>query len=180
MTKVKNILIFIAAITIAGGSGFALQKYLNQKQVQTNPMIGQQRVEFAAADLTGKFRNIKEWDGKIIFLNFWAPWCPPCKKEIPAFIELQKTYGEQGLQFIGAAIDNPESVMAYAKQVAVNYPLLMVENDGIGLGKRYGNGIGVLPYTVVINRDGGVTHTIRGELSKKRAKEILEELGIKL
>ena len=70
--------------------------------------------------------------------------------------------------------------MEYAKQVAVNYPLLMVENEGIGLGKRYGNGIGALPYTVVINRDGDVTHTIRGELSKKRAKEILDELGIKL
>ena len=176
----KNILIFIVAMTIAGGSGFALHKYMNQKQMQNNPMIGQQRVEFAAADLTGKFRNIKEWDGKIIFLNFWATWCPPCKKEIPAFIELQKTYGEQGFQIIGAAIDNPESVMEYAKQVAVNYPLLMVENEGIGLGKRYGNGIGALPYTVVINRDGDVTHTIRGELSKKRAKEILGKLGIKL
>ena len=56
----------------------------------------------------------------------------------------------------------------------------MVENEGIGLGKRYGNGIGALPYTAVINRDGDVTHTIRGELSKKRAKEIMDELGIKL
>ena len=180
MNKIKNTLIFIVAMTIAGGSGFALHKYLNQKQIQTNPMIGQQRVEFAAADLTGKFRNIKEWDGKIIFLNFWATWCPPCKKEIPAFIELQKAYGEQGLQFIGAAIDDDEAVMEYAKQMGINYPLLMTQTEGVGLAKRYGNGIGALPYTVVINRDGDVTHTIRGELSKKRAEEILDELGIKL
>ena len=167
-------------MVIAGGSGFTLHRYLNQKQMQNNPMIGQQRVEFAAADLSGSFRNIKEWDGDIIFLNFWATWCPPCKKEIPAFIELQKTYGHQGFQILGAALDNAEAVMEYAKEVGVNYPLLLVENEGIGLARRYGNGIGILPYTVIINREGEVIYTITGELSKKRAKKILAESGIKL
>ena len=165
---------------IAGGSGFTLHRYLNQKQMQNNPMIGQQRVEFAAADLTGSFRNINEWDGDIIFLNFWATWCPPCKKEIPTFIELQKAYGNQGFQILGAAIDNTEAVMEYAKKMGVNYPLLLVENEGIGLARRYGNGIGILPYTVIINREGEVIYTIAGELSKNRAKEILSESGINL
>ncbi len=132
------------------------------------------------ASRSGKFHNIKEWDDNIIFLNFWATWCPPCKKEIPAFIELQKAYGEQGFQILGAALDNAEAVMEYAKEIGINYPLLLVENEGIGLAKRYGNGIGILPYTVIINREGEVTHTITGELSKKRAKKILAESGINL
>ena len=176
----KNTLIFIVAMIIAGGSGFTLHRYLNQKQMQNNPMIGQQRVEFATADLSGKVRNIKEWDGDVIFLNFWATWCPPCKKEIPAFIELQKDYGDQQFQIIGVAIDDEEAVLEYAKQMDINYPLLMAQNEGVMLAKRYGNGIGILPYTVVINREGEVVYTITGELHMKRAKEILDELGINL
>jgi len=179
----KNTLIFIFAILIAGGSGFALQKYLNQEQELTqsnNPVMGLQRIEFAAVDLNGQMRNIKEWDGQLIFLNFWATWCPPCKKEIPDFIELQKAYGDQGLQFIGVAIDNEHAVAEFADNMGINYPSLIVEADGISLAKRYGNTVGALPYTVIINRDGEISDTIVGELSKIDAKKILEKHDIKL
>jgi len=176
----KNTLIFIVAIIIAGGSGFALQKYLNPKQSNTNPAIGNQRPEFAAMDLNKQLRNIKEWDGKIIFLNFWATWCPPCKKEIPAFIELQEAYGDQGFQIVGIAIDDEVAIAEFADKVGINYPTLVVQADGVGLSKRYGNGIGTLPYTVIINRDSEISNTFMGELSKKRALELLEERGIKL
>ena len=178
----KNIILIIVAITIAGSSGYALQRYLNQPQIQTqsNPAIGFQRPEFAAMDLNGQFRNIKEWDGKLIFLNFWATWCPPCLKEIPEFIELQKAYGDQGFQIIGIAIDDEDKVREYVEKVGMNYPSLVVQDEGVMLAKRYGNGIGALPYTVIINRDGEISHTIRGELSKIRAKELMEERGIQL
>ena len=143
-------------------------------------ILGLQRPEFAAPDLDGELRNIKEWDGKIIFLNFWATWCPPCLKEIPEFIELQNTYGEQGFQIVGIAIDDEEAVRDYVEEVGMNYPSLVAEADGVLLAKRYGNGIGALPYTVIINRDGEISDTFRGELSKIRAKELLEERGIRL
>lgn len=165
---------------IAGGSGFALHKYLNEKKFSSNPAIGLQRPEFAAEDLDGQLRNIKEWDGKLIFLNFWATWCPPCKKEIPDFIELQAAYGDQGFQIIGIAIDEEDAIREYVEAVGMNYPTMAVQADGVGLAKRYGNGAGLLPYTVIINRDGEISNTISGELSKKRAKELLEERGIKL
>lgn len=181
----KIIIIFIAAMIIAGSSGYALQNYLNQKHWQEqntepNAAIGQQRPEFAATDLDGQLRNIKEWDGKLILLNFWATWCPPCLKEIPDFIELQKTYSDQGFQVIGIAIDDEDAVREYAINEGMNYPTMIVESEGIGLAKRYGNKIGALPYTVIIKRDGEISYTIKGELSKIRAKEIMEEHGIKL
>jgi len=180
----KITLLFIAAILIAGGGGYALQNYLNKKHSQeqnlNNPAIGFQRPEFAATDLNGQLRNINEWDGKLVFLNFWATWCPPCLKEIPSFIELQETYGDQGIQFIGIAIDEEEAVREYVTHVGMNYPVMAVESEGVMLAKRYGNGIGVLPYTVIINRDGEISYTIQGELSKIRAKELMEERGINL
>jgi len=176
----KNAVIFIIAIVIASSSGIALQQYLNQKQTITNPATGNLRPEFAAMDLNGQLRNIKEWDGDLIVLNFWATWCPPCRKEIPEFIELQQAYGDQGLQFIGLAIDNAEAVAEYAKDISMNYPNLIVEADGVVLAKHYGNGVGALPYTVFINRKGEISDTFKGELSKKHAKEILQKHGIKL
>ena len=167
-------------MVIAGGSGFALQKYLNKKQDMDNPMLGLTRPEFAAPDLNDNNRNIKEWDGKLIMLNFWATWCPPCKKEIPDFIDLQKQYGDQGLQIIGIAIDDKEPAKDFAETIGMNYPVLVTGGDGVKLAQRYGNVAGVLPYTVIINRTGEISSTIRGELSMIRAKELLEENGIQL
>jgi thiol-disulfide isomerase/thioredoxin len=176
----KNTLIFIIAMIIAAGSGYSVHKYINQKQASNNPAIGLQRPEFSAVDLDGQMRNISEWDGQLIFLNFWATWCPPCKKEIPDFIELQKAYGDQGFQIISIAIDEEQAVREYAEEMGMNYPIMAVQSEGVGLAKRYGNGIGILPYTVIINRDGEISNTITGELSKKRAKELLEAQGINL
>ncbi len=178
----KNFLILITAILIAGGSGIALQKHLNQakSQAHNNPVVGSQRIEFAAVDLNGELRNIKEWDGQLIFLNFWATWCPPCKKEIPDFINLQNSYADQGLQFIGIAIDNEHAVAEFSEKMGINYPILVVGADGIALAKRYGNTVGALPYTVIINDEGIISYTIVGELSKTKAKEIMKKHGIKL
>jgi thiol-disulfide isomerase/thioredoxin len=176
----KNTLIFIVAIIVAGGSGFTLHKYLNHKQDLRNPALGSQRPEFAVADLDHQMRNIKEWDGKLILLNFWATWCPPCKKEIPDFIKLQADYGEQGFQIVGIAVDDEVSVKEYAQQMGMNYPALIANEEGVQLAQRYGNVEGVLPYTVIINRAGEISSTIRGELSMLKAKKLLEEYGIQL
>jgi len=178
----KNIILFVVATVIAGSGGYALQTYLNRPQIQTenNAILGQQRPEFAALDLKGDMRNIKEWDGKLILLNFWATWCPPCKREIPHFIELQNEYGEQGFQIIGIAIDDEDAVREYVKKIGMNYPSLVVQDEGVMLARRYGNDIGALPYSVIINPDGEISYTIKGELSKIRAKELLAERGIQL
>ena len=90
----KNTLIFIVAIAVAGSAGFALQRYLSTETPDTtqpfkaadknNPLIGQTRPEFAMMDLDGNIRNIRDWDGQVVLLNFWATWCPPCLEEIPA------------------------------------------------------------------------------------------------
>lgn len=176
----KTTIIYIVAIIVAGVSGFMLHAYMNEQQALNNPAIGKQRPEFAATDVNGQLHNISEWDGKLIFLNFWATWCPPCLREIPDFIELQKTYGNQGFQVIGIAVDNTKAVADYVKESGMNYPTMLAEIDGIELAKRYGNDIGGLPYTVIINKNGEINSTITGELSKKTAEEILEELGIRL
>ena len=175
----KNALIFTAVMLLAAVSGFALQNYLAESDTgSTSERVI--RPEFAMLDLDGKQHNISDWDGQVILLNFWATWCPPCLEEIPAFIELQETYAEQGLQILGVAVDDEPAVRAFADGMGFNYPVLPGETDAIALSQRYGNKIGVLPYTVFINRNREISHVIQGELSKKRAENILKELGLNI
>jgi len=150
------------------------RSYISYKEIKLGkkPM----RPLFRMPDSNEKVRHIKEWHGKIILLNFWATWCPPCRKEMPAFIELQKKYQSQGLQIIGVAVDDVESVNKFAKKIGVNYPLLVGSMEASELSRVYGNAGGQLPYTVFINRQGQLVAVKRGELSKELAEKINQKL----
>ena len=178
----KNTLIFIFAMVVAGAAGFSVQRYLATDPVSptaaSNPIIGQTRPEFAMMDIEGKVRNIKDWDGQIVLLNFWATWCPPCLKEIPDFIEVQEQLENRGLQIVGVAVDNEEDVRQFASDMEMNYPVMAGETEAIELSQKYGNSIGGLPFSAIIDKNGKVTHTITGELSKERLISILKELGL--
>ncbi len=172
----KSLLLIAVIISLVTLSSFAVQRYLAEDEVSDSILI---RPEFAIADLNGQVRNIKEWDGQVILLNFWATWCPPCLSEIPGFIELQDQYGDQGFQVIGIAIDEEEAVREFVARLKINYPVMAVEHEALELSSRYGNRMGALPYSVFINRQGEISDTITGELSKIEAEEMLRKLDFK-
>jgi peroxiredoxin len=139
-------------------------------------IIGSSRPDFSLPDVAGEVRNIAEWDGKVIAINFWATWCPPCIKEIPEFVELQHKYQSQGLQFIGIALQRPEEVLDFMKEKGMNYPVLAGEMEVIEISELYGNNIGALPYTVIIDRAGLIQYVKRGPLSMDSAESIISKL----
>ena len=138
--------------------------------------VGSRRPDFSLPDMEGNMHHIDKWNGKVLVINFWATWCPPCRKETPAFVELQNEYGEQGLQFIGVAIDEPDPVEAFADTYGVNYPMLLGNLDAIQISKAYGNRFGTLPYTVIVDRGGKITYIQRGELLKSTAEKHIKAL----
>lgn len=181
----KTIIQFILVIVIAGGAGFGLQRYLQQSERElaadiptpaTSKVIGQMRPSFEIVDTEGQLKNVSEWDGQVLLINFWATWCPPCKKEMPAFIELQEQYAEQGFKVIGIALDDLQSVQDFADTIGVNYPLLVAEYDGIDLSRSYGNHVGALPFSAFVDRQGKVISTHMGELTKTEVEEIIKPL----
>jgi peroxiredoxin len=180
----KNTLIFIIVTVLAGAAGFSLQQYLaidnTVAAARINPVIGQPRPEFAMLDLDGKLRNIKEWDGQVVLLNFWATWCPPCMREIPGFVEVQHDLSGQEFQIIGVAVDNEDAVRKFATANKVNYPLLPGESEAVELADKYGNRIGGLPYSVLIDKNGNISDTITGELDKTHLKSLLKQLGLRV
>ena len=139
-------------------------------------VVGQPRSPFTLPDAEGRPRNIAEWDGKVLVINFWATWCAPCREEMPLLIEMQQRFAGQGLRTLGIAVDTPERANAFAEKLGVNYPSLFATHEAIEIGKRYGNFLGVLPYTVVVDRAGVVRYTHLGLIERKRLEEAISPL----
>lgn len=129
--------------------------------------------DFTLTSLDKNEIKLSNYKGKVIILDFWATWCPPCKAEIPFFIELYKKYREQGLAIIGVAISDEEyKVQAFAKNFKINYPVAMGNEKIV---EDYG-GIRGLPTTFIIDKEGNIREKFIGYMPK----EVFEEAFLKL
>lgn len=127
---------------------------------------------FSLPDLTGKAVPLSDFRGKVVVLDFWATWCPPCRREIPDFIDLQRTYGPRGLQIVGIALDEPEKVEAFVRQNGMDYPVLMGSDEVAAL---YG-GIDGIPTTFLIDRQGKIAARFEGFRPKSVFEEEIKKL----
>jgi len=136
------------------------------------------QVFFAATfpDANGKPQTLKQWQGKVIVLNFWATWCPPCREEMPELSELNAQYQDKNVIVLGLAIDDVKLINEFAKETKISYPLLAAEEGGMDLASSLGNNKGVLPYTVIIKADGTIAKTYFGRISKQQLEETLLKL----
>ncbi|PWG64912.1 TlpA family protein disulfide reductase [Spiribacter halobius] len=165
------LLVLLAAVLGAGGGIGGVYWYQQAQQPETV-----QRPAFSLPDLAGDTRSITEWDGRIVVLNFWATWCAPCREEIPLFTELQARYGDEGVQFLGVAIDRREAITEYLDRVEMGYPTLYGMQAAMDVAASYDNHAGTLPYTVIIDRDGDIRHYFRGQVHREDLQPILAEL----
>ncbi len=177
----KNVKLLLYIITFAGSAvlGNALWRWYEST---TPPAVAAKAAEnamrpaFTLPDLAGRIHNVSEWNGKVLVVNFWATWCPPCRREIPDFMELQQTYANRGVQFVGIAIDNAAKVQDYADTLGIEYPILVGEEQAIKVAKQYGNRFGALPYTAIVDRNGRIINTYRGEVSREDAENDIKAL----
>ncbi len=128
--------------------------------------------------LDGKPATLAEWKGKVVVLNFWATWCPPCLAEIPTLEAGRKKYASRGVAFIGAAVeDSADLVRDFAKEHNISYPLVMAgSGNGITLLQALGNEVAGLPFTMVLDREGNVVAVKLGILKQARLRQILDRL----
>jgi thiol-disulfide isomerase/thioredoxin len=127
-------------------------------------------------DLENRPQSIEQWRGKVVVVNFWATWCAPCREEIPLFVRLQKKYGERGLQFVGIAVDQPAKVRPFAAELGMNFPIVTGGAEVIELTRKLGNRSAVLPFTLVINRQGKVVETHVGVAQEAKLEPLLASL----
>ncbi len=176
--------ISVVVLLVVGGiaSGYYTNHLLKRSsQIDTtkNSQLSQQqshRPDFQLPDLDGNQRAIDNWNGQVIMVNFWATWCPPCRREMPAFIRLYEDYKDRGFVILGIAIDDPQSVKDFVDPMGVTYPVLLGEEAGINISTAYGNRLGALPFTVFIDRDGRMITSRRTELSYQQAEALIKPL----
>ena len=128
--------------------------------------IGQNAPDFTLTDTGGQKVNLSDFKGKAVILNFFASWCPPCRAEIPDFIELQKVYGNKGFTFVGVSLVDAQDSKNFAEKMGINYPVLV--DDG-KVSMLYGP-VRSIPTTYVIGKDSKVVKMYIGS----RSREVFE------
>ena len=135
------------------------------------------RPQFVLKDINGRTVRLSAYRGKVVLINFWATWCPPCRAEMPDLVRLQREHAEQGLQIIGITYP-PETktrVRRFATSLKVNYPILL----GTRQIKARFSSEDTLPLTVVIDREGKVNNIISGILLREEFDEKIKPLLMK-
>ncbi|MDD1605715.1 MAG: TlpA family protein disulfide reductase [Methylococcaceae bacterium] len=169
--KPSEIIIVVAVLAL--GVGLTTRFFISPADITSPaPLVA----EFNLPDSSGKAHSSKEWQGKIRIINFWATWCAPCRKEIPEFIALQTKYADKNVQFIGIAIDEQQAVSDYLKTINSNYPMLIGGDAGMAMTQQFGNRIGALPYTVVVDTQGHIVHQQSGEFSTEQLVKVITPL----
>ena len=133
---------------------------------------GQTAPDFSLTNIDGQKASLSDFKGKAIILNFFASWCPPCRGERPDFIELQKTYSDKGFTFIGVTIVSAQESKNFAKEMGINYPVLVDDNK---VSVLYGP-VRSIPTTFIINKDMKVVKMYIGARSKEEFEADIKEL----
>jgi thiol-disulfide isomerase/thioredoxin len=121
-------------------------------------------VVWSAKDLQGNVISSTTLAGKIVIVDFWATWCPPCRREIPGLVELQKQYGDRGLVVVGFSLDeSADAVRRFAQNTGVTYPLVMADENLVNL---FG-GVTSIPSTFVLDRKGHIVSNHLGYVDKQ-------------
>ncbi len=130
--------------------------------------------DFVLKDLSQKKVKLSDFKGKVVVLNFFATWCPPCRAEIPELIKLSRLNKEKGLVVLGISLDMdlpPQGLMTFVKDMKITYPVLMGTAD---LAEKYQvNGV---PTTILINREGKAHSRYDGLVPASRFEKDLSNL----
>jgi len=133
-----------------------------------------QPAQLTVKDIRGRYIRLSDYRGKVVLVNFWATWCPPCRKEIPDLIRLQRQYRSRGLQIIGVTYPPQKlaEVRRFVQRARINYPVgLGTEETKSRLGRSE-----ALPTTIVIGTDGRIRDIIEGILLPEEFEQKIKPL----
>lgn len=186
MTRVLRTVRVLAVMACCALAGlYAGQWFFSTTEPPSTPTpisaasLVEQLPVFALNDLDGERRNIQEWQGRPMLINFWATWCAPCRKEMPL---LQTLHEESpgGLRVIGIAVDRMPAVAGFVAEAGITYPILVGQDEAIAAAESFGPAFVALPFSVLVSADGQVIGLEAGELDPAELRglaELAAELG---
>jgi len=154
--------LLIVAVAIVGAIlGLVAGSYVGQPRKVVPPgmtvlALGDQRADLRLPDVDGRAHRLSDWNGKLVLVNFWATWCGPCREEMPVLDRTRGALAGKGLEVVGIAIDDAPAVSDFLKGSPVGYPILIGGNDDTNPSTLFGDTRNILPYSVLIGRDGKI------------------------
>ena len=161
------IIVVVAAILLLPSCGSRSGKAAADTESTTLVKAGEKAPDFTVEMFDGGKTSLAELKGKVVLLNFWATWCPPCVQELPL---LNAFYGEhraKGWQVLGLAIDQPANVQKFLQRMPLDFPVVLGGLGGAELSRGLGNDKGGLPFTVMFAADGSISKRKIGQLTEK-------------
>lgn len=126
-------------------------------------------------DLDGNQKLLGNWRHPVLVVNFWAPWCAPCREEIPALVALQTEFPDQ-LQVIGLALDGEDNVRSFEAEYGMNYPSFLAGNRIPMYNAAFTNKSGSLPFTAIIDQQRKIHYTHTGVVTLQQLRSQLSPL----
>lgn len=178
----RTILVLVLACLAAAGGWWLQNGWANRMPDQPSApadvktfAAGDSVSGYTLPDVAGQPTALAKWHGKVVLLNFWASWCVPCTKEMPMLTKFQREHAADGAQVVGIAMEQPQSAAAFVKRVAVDYPILIgIDADPVPT-TVFGDTAGLLPYSVLVGRDGRILQTRLGPLDEGLLDDWLKE-----
>ena len=176
----RRLAIVLVAMTAMLAGFYLSARHFAEPVATTQPpssgaLVGTIRPDFQLGSSTGEFVTAADFSGKTLLINFWATWCAPCRHEMPMLMDLQRNHGAEGLQVVGIALDDVQSVRNFVQTYGISYPVLVGEADVFATSVAYGNTNGVLPFSVLVDRHGIVRWQYAGEIQPNEIASLLSE-----
>jgi peroxiredoxin len=168
----RNFLLLLLLAVLAGIGGFGAYRLIAP---ESSELIGKTAFNLELHDVHGSTHRLSDLRGKWVLINFWASWCAPCMDELPLLVDAQKRYGMHGLQILGPALDDAESVAPVIARLGINYPVSADFSGADTAMQAFGNEKSALPYSVLIDPQGRIDKLMLGALKPGDLDTLLRE-----
>lgn len=173
MKRKNGLVIVVALLSMLGGA--ALYELLQPPAPGRSATAPIELQAIPLTDLEQRETVFGDWRGELLLVNFWAPWCAPCRREIPSLLEIRREYAARGFEVLGIAFDGEEQVRRFAEEYAIDYPLYLARDRAAMYNAAFDNVSGSLPFTALVDRDLQIIFRHNGEMTLPALRALLAD-----